>query len=87
MGGLKQGNAARMGQRRVWGARASSKQEDKPCARSGVWRREPACVRAGESLTFNCSLAAKFNKVCTQRIEVILLEGLNCFFPKGRGGR
>lgn len=42
-------------------------------------------MRAGESLTFNCSPAAKYNKVRTQRIEVILLEGLNCFFPTGRG--
>lgn len=45
-------------------------------------------AREGESgrLGFNCSLLAKANKVRAQRIEVILSEGSNCFFPKGRGG-
>lgn len=45
------------------------------------------CAHESERLDFNCSLVAKYNKARVQRIEVILSAGLNCFFPKGRGGR
>lgn len=49
--------------------------------------RACVCAHESERLDFNCSLVAKYNKVRVQRIEVILSSGLNCFFPKGRGGR
>lgn len=42
------------------------------------------CTQERVSLLIAAPLPST-TKVRTQRIEVILLEGLNCFFPTGRG--